>query len=78
MSEEQAHPRRSPKPCSDDCPGWGVFVVGVDLCIERCDDCWYDVPDAPTDEYYIKHPDCINELNRECEAEMGETGGGEK
>lgn len=51
-------PRRSPKPCSDDCPGWAVFDAGDDLEIERCDDCWHGVPDAPSDAYFAGFDTC--------------------
>jgi hypothetical protein len=52
-------PRRSPRPCSDDCPGWHVFDEAE---IQRCDDCWRDVPDAPCDEDYQQHPTCAAAL----------------
>lgn len=51
-------PRRSPQPCSRNCPGWAVFDTSRGFAIQRCDDCWSDVPDAPEDGYYVQQLSC--------------------
>jgi hypothetical protein len=58
-------PRRSPKPCDRNCPGWAVFGESA-VHIERCDACWADVADAPDDTYYQTHPVCQDLLIREA------------
>lgn len=78
-------PMKPPRPCSKDCPGWGVFEGNVPLNaddpdhpeglhglhIERCDACWDDVENAPSDDEYANHPDCIDALIKAHE-EMNE------
>lgn len=52
-------PRRSPKPCSEDCDGWAPFESDAHgLVIERCDECWHGVPGAPADEDYLHFSVC--------------------
>jgi hypothetical protein len=67
-------PRRL-DPCSDDCPGWGVFLLGGmvsaeehgTLAIERCDECWEGVEGAPSDSDFAKLEVCQKELARQRE-----------
>lgn len=64
--ESEAEPRRSPRPCSEGCPGWGVFNVGLaEEGIERCDDCWHGLADAAEDSDYGEHPVCQAALESE-------------
>jgi hypothetical protein len=60
-------PRRSPRPCNPDCPGWAIFDTCDGLEIQRCDECWHDQHDLPRDSYYQEHPVCIAELHAELE-----------
>jgi len=55
-------PRRSPSPCDPGCPGWAVFDAPHAASIQRCDECWADVPGAPDDTYYAAHPVCMAAL----------------
>ena len=88
MEHEMTTPRRSPSPCCDGCPGWAVFGVDrctvhgddcdcqADGCssleIQECDECWYDQPDAPGDDYYQEHPMCMIALEAaKVEAAIG-------
>lgn len=57
--------RLPPNPCEPTCPGWGVFDVETRPSIQRCDDCWAGVADAPTDADYENDAECLAELGRE-------------
>jgi hypothetical protein len=59
--------RMPPRPCYDGCQGWDIFNADGVLEIERCDECWNGVPDAPTDSYYQAQPECQAALPEECE-----------
>lgn len=51
-------PRRSPSPCSEGCPGWAIFNADEEPEIQRCDECWSGVEDAPWDEAYVGVSEC--------------------
>ena len=57
LREPAALPR-PPVPCAVGCPGWAVFASGRGLEVQRCDECWTDVDDAPSDEVFQGHPVC--------------------
>jgi hypothetical protein len=59
--------RMPPRPCYDGCKGWDIFNADGVLEIQRCDECWAGVPDAPTDSDYQALPECQAELPEECE-----------
>jgi hypothetical protein len=52
-------PRRPPVSCCEGCKGWAVFN---ETDIQRCDQCWSGVPDAPLDEYFEAFSECQVEL----------------
>jgi hypothetical protein len=54
----ESAPPRSPKPCSEHCPGWIISDAGNGPQIERCDDCWSGVAGAPHDGDYEKYTVC--------------------
>lgn len=56
-------PRRSPEPCSDECPGWDVFYVGHCAAPGHAEDCAADGKECRKlevqccDECWSGHPD---------------------
>jgi hypothetical protein len=76
MSEPVTQPKESPSPCSPTCCGWDVFVTSCGLEIQRCDECWTDVPNAPDDEYYRAQKMCQVALAASViEADLGQPAG---
>lgn len=54
---------KPPKPCSKGCPGWGVFDAGSGLEVQRCDECWSGVENAPGDEVFQAQAVCLIALS---------------
>lgn len=55
---EPAAPPRPPVPCSAGCRGWAVFETCRGLEVQRCDECWSGVDEAPFDDDFQGHPVC--------------------
>lgn len=55
--------RRSPRPCSDDCPGWYVRHAATGPAIRRCNACWPDETEAPPEALYQITPECVLALD---------------
>jgi hypothetical protein len=69
----------APEPCSPGCRGWEIFDAfggrHSGLQIQRCDDCWRGVIDAPEDADYGRQEVCLAAL-RAAQAEYEERASG--